>query len=78
MGEAAAMMEQLCRETGNEDHRYLYTLSIVYGALHRVEEALRVGERAERRATEVGDRPTAAAIRRHLANLRGTGTPGDD
>ena len=70
LSEAVAMMEQVCAETQHEDHRYLHTLSLLYDRLGRTDEALRIGERAERLAIEADDRRTAASIRQHLARLR--------
>ncbi len=44
--EAASLMERICEETRYEDPRYLHTLSMIYSAQLRMDEAIAVAEKA--------------------------------
>ena len=59
-------MERLCYETGYEEPRYLYTLSLVYAGLMRVDDAISVAEKA-RSIAAASDEPA------HLELARGIG-----
>ncbi len=59
--ESINMMERVCEETGYGDPRYLHTLSMIYAATRRVDDAISVAERARRIATE-SDHPEHANL----------------
>ncbi len=54
--EAVVMMEQLCFKTDYKDPRYLHTLSAVYGAQGRLDDAIAFAEKA-RSIASASDKP---------------------
>jgi tetratricopeptide (TPR) repeat protein len=59
--EAAVLMEEVNLRTGYEDPRYLHTMSAVYAARLRVDEAIAVAEKAHRIAM-TSDDPVFASL----------------
>ena len=67
---AAAMMERVCSETEYKQPNFVYTLSVVYAAGARMQEAVVTAEQARRIALENGQTGLAAAIAGQLAAFR--------
>ena len=53
--EAIVMMERVCEDTAYEEPRYLYTLSLVYAAMLRLDESITVAQRARQLASASED-----------------------
>ena len=60
--DAIKMMERICEEAGYTNPRHLHTLSLIYAATHRMDDAIGVAERARQIATESDDPADAPLV----------------
>lgn len=68
--EAVSLAERACRETRNENPRFLHTLATAYARAGRTDEAIQAAERAMAIATEAQMPRVANAIKVTLDHLR--------